>query len=166
MKKTFIPLLFILFISTNTYSQNQEGVSGNIDVSATVIQSIELITVNTMTFGRVRPGQNEVYVNPIIDSNAGFLIAVGTPQAQFRIDYNETVVLTNQQETGRLEFIYEISRNDIEEQSTSLLIENQDETLRFNVDGNYYFWVGGRVNLENAEPGNYRGEFRIEIDYI
>ena len=166
MKYIFTILLLFTIAFTDAQAQKSAEITANIGVKTTMVQTIELITVNTMTFGRVRPGQTELYVNPIMDTNAGFMIAIGTPRSEFRLDYNEEVTLTNQQETGTLTFVYEISRNNIEEQATSIIIENQDEVQRFHTEGRFYFWVGGRVNLENAAPGNYRGEFKIEIDYI
>lgn len=168
MKATFTILIFSILFSFSVLAQssNGNGISANINVSAEVIQTIELITVNTMQFGNTSPGQREVYVNPINDLNAGFMIAIGSPEAEFRLNYLPERELTQIEGEGTLTFIYEISGSPEENQETSELLEVDNRNIQFNEEGRYYIWLGGRVNLENARPGNYEGDFTIEIDYI
>lgn len=157
-----------LFISIQTALSQEENftVSGDINVRAVVTQSIQLITVNSMQFGNAQPGQGEIYVNPISSLNAGFMIATGSPEAEFRLNYLPELELTQIDGNATLTFIYELSGNSEEDQATSELLEMDNRNIRFNSEGRYYIWVGGRVNIENAEPGNYEGDFTIEIDYI
>lgn len=160
-------LLFLLGTDMSLAQLNSDdAIVGRVLVNAQVIQSIELVTVNSMTFGSAQPGQRELYVNPINDANAGFMIAIGTPGLEFRLDYLNARRLTNVEGEGFLTFTYEISGNDIEDQDSSELLNNDNRSIRFNNEGRYYLWVGGRVNLENAQPGSYEGDFSIEIDYI
>lgn len=162
----FIFVLCAVFTAQDLYAQNANSISAEINVSANVIQSIELITVNSMTFGDIRSGQEEIYINPINNLNAGFMIAVGTPGAQFRLTYLKQRQLINSNGNGNLTFVYELSGNEIEEQATSDILESDNKSLIFNNEGRYFIWVGGRVDLRNARPGNYSGDFTIEIDYI
>lgn len=166
----FYPLtiLFSVLMLTSAFAQNdaEVNISAHVNVSANVIQSIELITVQSMQFGNTQPGQREIYVNPVNNLNAGFMIAVGTPEAEFRLNYLPERELTQIDGEGTLTFTYEISGNDTEDQATSELLEVDNRNIRFNEEGRYYIWVGGRVNLQNANPGNYEGDFTIEIDYI
>ncbi len=170
--KQLASLLFIcsvFFSSTSLSAQENDprpSVTALVNISAEVVQSIQLITVNSMTFGNVQPGQLEIYVNPINDVNAGYMIAIGTPGAEFRLDFQQVRNLTNVEDEGFLTFQYELSGNDTEDQSSSVLIENENRSIIFNEDGEYHIWVGGRVNIENATPGSYEGDFTIEIDYI
>lgn len=162
-----LTILFTLFLFGPVSAQDQQGsVSAQINVSAEVIQSIELITVNSMRFGDIQPSQREIYVNPVNSLNAGYMIAVGTPEAEFRLNYLPVRELTQIEGDATLTFTYEISGNSTETQSTSELLEQDNRNIQFNEEGRYYIWVGGRVNLENAAPGNYEGDFTIEIDYI
>lgn len=165
-----ISIIFLLLLSGLTVekstAQNNDSITAEINVSATVIQSIELITVNSMSFGDIQPGQEEIYINPINNLNAGFMIAVGTPGAQFRLTYLKDRQLINSNGKGNLIFSYELSGNSEEEQSTADLLGFDSRNLIFNTEGRYYIWVGGRVDLRNAQPGNYSGDFTIEIDYI
>ena len=94
------------------------------------------------------------------------MLAVGTPDVEFRLDYEPVKTLSRIDGPGSLSFQYEISANDIEDQSSSEVMDLENRSVRFNTEGRYYFWVGGRVNLTNAQPGNYEGDFTIEIDYI
>lgn len=160
-------LLIALGFSQVIQAQNtNRGISGQINVKAEVLQSIELITVNSMQFGNAQPGQREIYVNPINSLNAGFMIAVGTPGAEFRLNYLPERELNQIDGDATMTFTYEISGNAEENQSTSELLELDNRNIQFNSEGRYYLWIGGRVNLENAAPGNYEGDFTIEIDYI
>lgn len=159
-------ITFIFVGAQQLFAQQSSSVSAQVNVSANVIQSIELITVNSMTFGNSQPGQVEINVNPVNDVNAGFMIALGTPDAEFRLDYFQERQLSQIEGNGFLTFEYILSGNDIEDQSSSELLQTDNRSIRFNSEGRYYIWVGGRVNLENANPGNYEGDFTIEIDYI
>jgi hypothetical protein len=38
--------------------------------------------------------------------------------------------------------------------------------VQFNEKGEYYLWLGGKVDLSKARPGSYDGEFTIQIEYI
>ncbi|MBO6537216.1 MAG: hypothetical protein JJ966_13420 [Balneolaceae bacterium] len=165
MIRHFFTFIFLFIFSALVQAQDN-NVTANINIEANVIQSIELITVNSMTFGNTQPGQEVIYVNPITDLNAGYMIAYGTPGAEFRLDYELNRQLTRIEGEGFLNFRYELSANSIEDQTSSELIEYENRNLRFNSEGIYYIWVGGEVNLENARPGNYEGDFTIEIDYI
>ncbi len=165
MKKAFFILL--IFISPAfSYAQESIELKAEVNINAQIIRSIDLITINTMTFGNAQPGQERLYVNPINDVNSGFMVALGTPGAAFRLDYLNERRLTQIDGPGFLIFRYELSGNSVEEQSSSELLEVVNRNLQFNGEGRYYFWVGGEVNIENALPGNYEGDFTIEIDYI
>ena len=168
MKKFAVAILFFLLTYFSGYAQNLSNpiISANITVNAEVIPSIELITVNSMTFDRLQPGQNVLYVNPIEDLNAGYMIAIGSPQADFRLNYLSERELTQVNGDATLIFTYEISGNTREDQETSELLDVDNRNIQFNNEGRYYIWIGGRINLENAQPGNYEGDFTIEIDYI
>jgi hypothetical protein len=98
--------------------------------------------------------------------NAGYMIAVGGPNTNFRLNYLPERELTQADGDGTLTFTYEISGNSTDDQSTSDILELDNGNLEFNNEGLYYIWVGGRINLQNAAPGNYQGDFTIEIDNI
>jgi hypothetical protein len=165
--KRLLHLILLLFITgSSVQAQESEGVSAQISISTQVITSIELITVNSITFGNTQPGQQILNINPINDVSAGFMIAAGTPNAAFRLNYIPSRQINRVDGPGYITFVYQISGNDIEDQSSSEIFQNNSRNFTFNSNGRYYFWVGGRVNLANANPGNYEGDFTIEIEYI
>lgn len=165
MRAFFIFLFSLLFYGT-AIAQQQNGISAEIRVSATLIQTIELITVNTIELGNVQPGQKVVSINPISDLNAGHMIAIGTPDAEFRLSYLAEKELVQTDGSGTIVFQYSISGSTEDVQSTSELLQSDNRNISFNSNGRYYIWVGGTINLENAAPGMYEGDFTIEIDYI
>lgn len=165
MKRHFTLLFFLIFLTSSLKAQEQ-NINASIDVSARVIQSIELITVNTISFSNAQPGEEEIYVNPINSNNAGFMIAVGTPEAEFRLNYLPERTLTQVGGDATLTFSYELSGNTEEDQPSAELLDFENRNIQFNLEGRYYIWVGGRVDLSEAVPGNYQGDFTIEIDYI
>lgn len=158
------PILFLL--ANGIQAQASKDVTAEITVSANVIQSIELITVNTIQLGKMQPGQKEVNVNPVNDLNAGYMIAIGTPEAEFRLNYLSERELVQTDGNGSIIFSYKISGGVTENQASSELLEYDNRNISFNSEGRFYIWVGGKINLENAAPGTYEGDFTIEIDYI
>ncbi|MCG8374197.1 MAG: hypothetical protein MI700_11710 [Balneolales bacterium] len=163
--RSFI-LFVVVFNSGSLVGQETNSFNATINISTQVVQSIDLITVNTISFENAQPGDGELYINPITNGSAGYMIALGTPGAEFRLDYNQQKTLFRIEGNGTLMFEYEISANDVDDQESSELLDFTSRNLNFNAEGRFYFWVGGKVNLENAQPGNYEGDFTIEIEYI
>ena len=165
-KILFIVLSLLLGLNKGAFAQNSSG-SGEtkISINTTIVSSIELITVKSITVGSLQPGQQEVYINSISDVNAGYMIAVGAPGADFRLNFEKTRTLTQVNGDGSLIFEYELSGNNIEDQNSAEPVKDV-QTLKFNSEGQYHIWVGGTINLRNARPGNYDGDFTIEIEYI
>ncbi len=150
--------------------QDQSGNNVSITASATVVASadIELETISHMGIleaQRLQEG-DEIYINPVFDAEAGILRASGRPNAEIRVSYLTEMEVTRREGPGTLFFRYEVSGFPGDSQRESELIEEIERELRFNQEGVYYFWVGGRVDLSDALPGNYDGEFTIEIEYI
>lgn len=161
----FILMLFSC-VNANAQTNTVRNITANINVKAEVIQPIELTTVNSMEFGNPQPGQKVISINPVSSANAGFMIAIGTPGADFRLTYAPEVRLTQLEGDATLTFVYQISGNEIESQATSEMFGSQNRNLSFSEAGRYYIWLGGTMNISNAAPGNYVGDFTIEIDYI
>jgi hypothetical protein len=51
-------------------------------------------------------------------------------------------------------------------QGASEPIDAAARTLKINSSGQYYFWLGGLIDISQARPGKYEGEFTLEIEYI
>lgn len=166
LKTTLFTILFSL-IAFCSFAQEQENArSVSINISAEVQSTIELITIQTLDFQNTDRQDNIVQINPVTSNRAGNMIARGNPGSEFRLNYLETRELTNIEGTGVIFFEYRVAGNTIDEQNSAEFLDQEARDLEFNDDGEFYIWVGGRVDLTNAEPGSYEGDFTIEIEYI
>ncbi len=169
-----IPFLFVLLLFMMhpmlLMAQNQNnGNSVNISASATVMGgNIELETIVDMGIvdaQRIQEG-NMLYINPVFDPQAGIMRASGNPGAQIRVSYIPEMVIARREGEGSITFVYQISGFEGDNQRESELLDQIERELRFNDEGEFYFYIGGTVDLSNALPGNYDGEFTMEIEYM
>lgn len=158
--------LFLVFSTKGTAQTNSRSVNAEINIETTVIQSIELVTVQNIQLANLEPVNNEIFIPPTSSGNAGHMIASGNPNAEIRITFQPNQILNQINGDGLIRVIYQLSGNDLNEQLTSELLGTENRSFTFNTDGDFYIWVGGRVFVEQAKPGSYEGEFTIEIDYI
>lgn len=163
-----LTLLFMGLIPTRSSAQSGNGNSSSVSISvnARVIDSINLTTIRNMQFDKVQPGQKELNISPIKDPNAGKMVANGIPNARIRVSFLREWQLTNDRGGTPLYFSYRVAGNEVDDQPTAELLEPENRDLSFNSEGKFYFWIGGHVNISNASPGNYQGEFTIQIEYI
>ena len=172
MNKFTTALLIILavtsFISLTATAQDQEEASSRISISASaqVVESIEMITVRDMDFSPVQPSQQLISIDPLSDANTGKMIALGNADSQIRVSFVRERTLQHASGSNTLTFTYEIAGNDEDDQSSAEILQTDNRDLTLNGNGEYYFWIGGQINVENAKPGNYNGNFTIEVEYI
>lgn len=137
-----------------------------INVSANIISTIELTTLQSIQLSEEEAQSDVIRIDPISSPNSGKMVAFGTPNSEIQISYIESQELTRVNGTETLTFNYRVAGNQLEDQSTAELIDIESRNFSFNDDGEFYFWIGGNVNISTAVPGNYQGEFTLEIDYI
>lgn len=159
------PLLLFLF-SSEIKAQTNEPQSISISISAQIAPTIELFTVQTVDFRYEDMEQNILAIDPVLNPSAGKMVARGAPDMEIRINFLQSRELVNNETNHVLFFEYFVAGNELNEQETSELLQPDNRSLSFNADGEFYIWVGGRVDLSTAEPGRYEGEFSIEIEYI
>lgn len=160
-------ILFWLPISVLVSAQDTTtGMNAEISVSANVLQSIELITVQNISLNNIEQQEGQYYVSPVENNDAGHMIAIGNPNADIRITFQQTQILSQRNGNGIININYELSGNDTNDQVTSEILNFENRNLRFNQEGRFYIWVGGNITFEQFIPGVYEGEFTIEIDYI
>lgn len=161
--------LLLLHIQSSTlFAQNNEGNSSevSINVSAQVISSIEMITIQSMNLKEAESQNDRISINPQNSPFAGKMIAIGTPNTDIRISYLEQRELTQRQGSETLLFNYQIAGNAEDDQSTAELLNRENRDFKFNENGRFYLWIGGSVDISTASPGNYQGEFTVDIEYI
>lgn len=152
----------------NNVNGNGEGASVSISVSASVVSATEvsIVTLRDMSLEPQLTRQGVITIDPQEDAQAGQMRAEGEPNAEVRISFIEERELTRVGGPETLMFYYDVAGNDIDDQPSSepLDLDNRDFTL--NENGEFYFWVGGSVDIRNAVQGAYDGEFTIEIEYL
>lgn len=166
-------LLTVLVLTIGvTYSSTAQNGSGNINsdiainVSAQVISSIEMITIQSMRLSQAEANNDIIQINPQNHAYAGKMIAIGTPNSDIRVSFLQQRELTQRQGSSTLMFNYQVAGNNVDDQSTAELLGQDNRDLEFNSEGRFYLWIGGSVDISTASPGNYQGEFTLEIDYI
>lgn len=164
---TFAAVIFLYGIAVpGLHAQGNSSEKYSIRVSARVVKSIEMVTIRDMQFGPVQPGQEQILIDPLLDSETGKMIAIGIPNAKIRVSFVKERVLTHANGNSTLTFTYEIAGNDQDDQSSAELLQTDNRNLILNEEGEYFFWIGGQVNIEDAQPGKYNGDFTIEVEYI
>lgn len=161
-----IVCLYSLLAQSVLYAQNNESKTVTISVSATVNATIELFTIQTFDFRSQDIELSILSIDPIVNPSAGKMLARGTPNSEIRINYLQTRELVHTQTNQVLFFEYIVAGNNVDEQENSELLSQEARDFSFNEDGEFYIWVGGRVDLSTAQPGSYEGEFNLEIEYI
>lgn len=161
-------VLFMLSIAGTIQAQNgnNSGQFLNITVSAEIQATVDVETRNNINLGRISPGQEMVIVNPREDPGAGLLRVSGSPNMLFRVSFQEQRELVRVGGGRSLIFVYDLSGAPTENQLLSEPVSRENRDLQMSESGEYFFWVGGRMNLEGDIFGQYEGEFTIEIDFI
>ena len=155
---------FCLFFITSLHSQN----SISIKASATVIDvaGIELITLKDMIVDEASADNKILDISPVSDEKAGKMLVRGKSNTTIRLTYVRDLFLVNAAGDGSIIFKYSVSGNRADNQGASQPLDQVERIVQFNEKGEYYLWLGGQVDLTNARPGSYNGEFTIQIEYI
>lgn len=157
----------MLGVAQPLHGQSFSPTEMNVTISAQVQSTaIELITLQTMDFHGLGSQQQQLEVHPIISERAGKMVALGDPNSSFRVSFLQSREFTNINGTGVIQIDYRVAGYSIDEQENADELEPESRELLFNEDGEFYFWVGGQVNLQRATPGSYEGEFTLEIEYL
>ncbi|MDR4988982.1 MAG: hypothetical protein RG741_09125 [Bacteroidales bacterium] len=171
IKTGLFAVLLLLFAVAAGAQNTSIRSSSAVRISASAVVTgadIELETISDMGIIDAQRMQqdNIVFINPVFDPEADIMRARGNPGAQIRVSYLEEMEVTRREGPGVLFFEYIVSGYPGDNQRESELLDQIERELRFNEDGEFYFYIGGRINLSEALPGNYDGEFTIEIEYM
>lgn len=168
MKRLFTLSLFLVLSMGRIHSVIAQDALNkvSISVSAKVISTIEMITIQSMNLSKAQAINNRIQINPQTSSNAGKMIAIGTPKSDIRISFLQQRELTRSNGSESLQFNYKVAGNTRDDQSTAEMLDHENRDFEFNDQGRFYLWIGGDVDISTATPGNYQGEFTLEIEYI
>lgn len=161
-----VSLFYVLCFTNALKAQITDAHNVSITVMAYVSIPIETITIQSIDFRYEDMENNILSVDPVVNPSAGKMVVRGIPDEGMRLNFVQNRELVNNQTNHVLFFEYFVAGNDIDEQESSELLSPDNRDLSFNADGEFYIWVGGRVDLSTAQPGSYDGEFNIEIEYL
>lgn len=149
-------------------SSLQGQTSGIIRASATVVEAtgIQLIPMKDMIIDEASAQDGILNISPVTDEKAGKLLVKGKVNSSIRLSYLNEMALVNTSGDGTLVCKYVVSGYRTDNQSASQLLDQVERIVQFNEKGEFYLWLGGRVDLSRARPGSYDGEFTIQIEYI
>ncbi|TYP95663.1 protein of unknown function (DUF4402) [Fodinibius salinus] len=160
----FLYLCCGLGFSTVT-AQNADS-QFSINVSADIVSSVEIITIRPMNLSDAKPQNNQIHIDPKSSRRAGKMVAVGNPNDKIRISFLENRQLTQQSGSQTVGFQYRVTGNTRDDQATAEKLNAENRDFRLNDEGRFYLWIGGQVDVSTAPPGNYRGDFTLEIEYL
>ncbi len=163
-KWIIITLVFFSSMITTLHAQNVISITASAMVTSN--SEIELVTIYNILIDETSADNGIIHISPVNDALAGKLLVKGQPDAVIRITFSQQPPLVNSNGKGTLVLHYEISGYNEDNQRASQLLDVLERSLKFNKKGEYYLWVGGRVDITNARPGSYEGEFTLEIEYL
>ncbi|MBT3825249.1 MAG: hypothetical protein HOF96_09745 [Candidatus Marinimicrobia bacterium] len=157
--------ILILFALGSALVGQDPKSSPDINISAYVVDQIEVITISDIDAGIVLPGQAEKIISPITDGGAGILRLEGQGNSSIQISYSKQVTMTNLGTSQPLLMNYLLSGGPENDQSGSVLFTTNPANVSLNANGIFYIWVGCRFSLEGLVPGQYDGDFIVEVEY-
>lgn len=159
-----------------THAQTVGETTAGIRIMGTIIPSlggenIIFDTIYEVHFEQEFPGDTFISVDPITDfagpeSGAGYVVAKGQPNAEFQLNFSRQILMRHSNGTSTLVVTYLLSSNHIDEQENSDYVQEISPQFKLNSDGEFHFWIGGQVDIRDAEEGDYFGEFTLEVEYI
>jgi hypothetical protein len=173
--RTFI-LLLLLGMPFVSYAQLDGPGSAEIAITGKVIparstQQLTFETLSDVHFIQVNEDDTEISVDPIRDastgdSGPGHIVAKGQPGATFRLNFSRQVTMRNATDNSTVTVQYLMSHSPTDEQRNSTYVLESSPQFRLNAQGEYHFWLGGRLSLQGVTDGEYEGEFTMEVEYI
>jgi len=155
---------------------SEEVKTGSINVTGRVVadlsgQSILIESIFDPSFVQENVDDTQIIIDPISNSagapgGAGLLIAKGIPNQTFQVVIPERITLTHSETNSTLQINVEVSHHSIDEQSSSDYVRDAIASFSLNEEGEYFFWIGGTLNMADVEEGNYEGSFLLEVEYI
>jgi len=127
---------------------------------------IEIITINNLEIDIDYAVGGIIYISPFNNEHSGAMRIIGRPLAMASIYFDREVILTNSSETGTLLFTFDVLGFSFNNQFAGVSLNTSNRTIRFNQFGEFFIWVGGRIDISDAKPGNYAGDFTVEFEYL
>lgn len=145
------------------------GQSGNpeikVQVSATVVDYLEMITLADIDVGTVIPSKDMLRLDPRNDQGAGIIKIQGRANSSIQIAYSSQIQMVNLATNSALTVNYSVSGSANNDQSASELFTTNPANVLLNNNGEYILWIGCEFSLTDLVSGQYDGDFVVEVDY-
>lgn len=175
IKKTCRMILLVCAIIgmwDSLFAQETNGPekTSSINVTGKVVsvldgQVILIEAISDLSFQRENIDDTQLVVDPITD-DAGYLLAKGEPNRVFQVTIPDVITFINAETNNTLDVQVNVSHNSSTEQSSSEYVRDDLSEFILNDEGEYYFWLGGIINVADVEDGAYEGSFLLEVEYI
>ncbi len=137
----------------------------NLEVSATVVDFLEMITISDIDVGTVVASEDVLRLDPRTDQGAGLIKIEGRQNSSIQIAYSGQVEMVNLTTNSSMTVTYTLSGNGANAQSASQLFTTNPETVVLDDKGEFFIWIGCSFSLLDLAPGQYDGDFVVEVDY-
>lgn len=160
-------VLIVLFLASGLLAQSETGdkTSVTVSISATVVDQIQLITITDIDVGTVIPSDDILRLDPHSDQGAGIIQILGRKNSSVQISFSDQVEMYNAIGNSNLLVNYSIAGFEESDQAASEVFTINPVTVSLNSDGEYYLWIGCSFSTNNLVPGQYDGDFILEVDY-
>ncbi|MCF7824529.1 MAG: hypothetical protein K9N35_10210 [Candidatus Marinimicrobia bacterium] len=165
MKRSNLALLVMLVLSGAVFGQGGNP-EVKVRITATIEDYIEMITLSDIDVGTVVAGEDYLRLNARNDPGAGIIKINGRANASVQINFSAQVEMINLSSNTSLTVNYNVSGNGENNQSASDVFTTNPMTVVLNHNGEYYLWIGCSFSLQDLVPGQYDGDFVVEVDYI
>ncbi|MCF7826364.1 MAG: hypothetical protein K9M55_09010 [Candidatus Marinimicrobia bacterium] len=162
----YVPL-GLLLLTMNSFGQDssKDKTSVSVSISATVVDQIQLITLADIDVGTVIPSEDILRLDPRKDQGAGIIKVLGRQNSSIQISYSSQVEMVNLASNSILLVSYNIGGSVDNDQTASDVFSTNPVTVNLNGEGEYYLWIGCSFSMKNLVPGQYDGDFILEVDY-
>jgi hypothetical protein len=160
-----IVLAIILFgVFGSLRAQNR---SFSIEVSAVVVDNLQLITVRDLDLINPALQGNLIIVNPLTSTFAGQFKILGSPNRSIRINYTIRESLVEQNDgIGVVQAVYSMTTAVEDVQAASFLLPQGTANVSIGPTGEVFIWLGAEFDISQATQGNYLSQFVLEFEYI
>jgi len=155
----------ILFVLLNSIILAQNSSDVKVNIQATVVDYIEMITLADIDVGTVIPSDEFLRLDPLSDQGAGIIALQGRQNASVQVSFSAQVEMVNVITDHALTVNYAVAGNGDNDQAAASLLISNPATVQLNSSGEYYLWIGCEFSLIGLVPGQYDGDFSIEVDY-
>lgn len=146
------------------YQTNQD-----IQISATIIQGLSLMSTGTLDFGFIVAGTTP----PSLSAQSGTapeITAAGSGRSRITVTFSSTTTLDDSH-GNTLTFTPNVYGSSVSTGQAGAAVVSSGQRVRLSgtnrTTGYYYFWLGGSLNSPppGQPPGTYMGTFTLTVSY-